>query len=613
MYLKRLYIENNGPLRQVSLELPFAANGDPKPIIMVGGNGSGKTNLLSIITDALFEAAAVHFRNVVPDKSGGSRPWFRFVGPRTISVGATGGCAILEFEHDGKSHFYKEKGGAFLADEVRHRLPEALRPAAAWEETGSFKEISISDGDAQKVFDQGAYVSFPASRAEMPHWLNRESLKTEEFDLSPRISGLLRKPIYVERGLEHIKQWLLALIIDTRMDISVRYVGLPPQPVAIPVGDPSPHIDHQMTWISVNAILRNIIGDQSVGFGWAGRNSLDKIVIHRNGSIIIPSIDGLSSGQATLLNIFCTLARYGDANQGALVLSQITGICLIDEIDAHIHIDLQNRALPLLIKMFPKVQFIVSSHSPLFVLGMEQAFGEEGIAIIDMPTATPVQAEAYSEFGRALEVLNDTKTFNAAIKTAIEKPGKMLVFLEGETDPKYFETAAELLGSKSLLDRVEFHWVGAKDPKSGQGFHTGTSALNTTLIVLRANPELVRRPVLLLHDNEVNKTPETHGDVHVRSMPKNYNNTMIEAGIENLLPEESISAEMFDKKEIKKPNGSKIITETLNKMKLCLFLCEEKRVPTDFENFAQVLNMIEVLLDPVANHDLIEVPITQEA
>jgi predicted ATP-dependent endonuclease of OLD family len=81
----------------------------------------------------------------------------------------------------------------------------------------------------------------------------------------------------------------------------------------------------------------------------------------------IPSLEGLSAGQSTLPAIFGSILSYGD--QRGLSHDQISGICLVDEIDAHMHVDLQHRALPALVKLFPKVQFIVSSHSPLFVLG----------------------------------------------------------------------------------------------------------------------------------------------------------------------------------------------------------------------------------------------------
>lgn len=43
------------------------------------------------------------------------------------------------------------------------------------------------------------------------------------------------------------------------------------------------------------------------------------------------------------------------------------GIVLIDEIETHLHLSLQKAILPMLTKVFPNIQFIVTTHSP-FVL-----------------------------------------------------------------------------------------------------------------------------------------------------------------------------------------------------------------------------------------------------
>ncbi len=432
------------------------------------------------------------------------------------------------------------------------------------------------------MFHDGAYVYFPSSRAEVPHWLNRDAVKVDDFDLTHRISRSLQKPIFVERSLDQLKQWLLSVLIDARIDFTL----LPdPKGGKLPVISAGDNIlsaiavfQNKILWESINSILRAIFDDTSVALVWLGRHSLGRLSIQRDGAIIMPTLDALSAGQATVLSIFGTLLRYGDAagpEQGTS--ARIEGICLIDEIDAHMHVDLQHRALPELIKMFPKVQFIVSSHSPLFVLGMEKAFGEEGVAVFEMPSGTQIHAEAYAEFGRVLQVLQETKTFSDAISKAVGDPGKLLVLLEGETDPKYLATAAELLDRRALLDRVEFEWVGAKDPSSGQGFHTGKDGLNRTLSLLRAKPDLVKRQILLLYDNDTNKSDEDYGQVHVRSVPKNPDNNEVEVGIENLLPEAAITGEMFDEKDIKKANGDRVVLTTLNKMRLCRYICEEKR------------------------------------
>ena len=55
MYTKRVQIIDYGPISQLDIEFPF--DGDtPKPVVLVGGNGLGKSILLSHIVNGLASA-----------------------------------------------------------------------------------------------------------------------------------------------------------------------------------------------------------------------------------------------------------------------------------------------------------------------------------------------------------------------------------------------------------------------------------------------------------------------------------------------------------------------------------------------------------------------------
>lgn len=49
------------------------------------------------------------------------------------------------------------------------------------------------------------------------------------------------------------------------------------------------------------------------------------------------------------------------------------GIVLIDEPETHFHIEMQYEILPLLTSLFPKIQFIIATHSPAIISSLEQA------------------------------------------------------------------------------------------------------------------------------------------------------------------------------------------------------------------------------------------------
>ena len=588
MYLRNLHVEHNGPLHLLKIELPFSLNNTPIPLLLVGGNGSGKTSLISIIADSLFQAAANHYTNVFVGAPSNYRPYFRIVGPATISAGASGGFTILEFEDHGKSYYFKEKAGYVVATEVVGRLADSLRVAAVWPDNDSFKDISIEDEVAGRIFEDGVYAYFPSNRSEIPHWLNRESVDLINFDDSSLFTKKLRRPILVERTINLFEQWISAVILESRVDMA-----------EILAGDISRSVRPSSVLMLANRIISIILDSPGAYFVWNGRHSQRRIgIANAEKAMIVPSLDALSSGQSNLMSIFGTILRYADHSKwlGSLPADEIAGICLIDEIDAHMHIDMQDRGLPALIGLFPKLQFIISSHSPLFVLSMEKTFSPTGVKIVEMPSGSSIRAEAFAEFGHAFKILQDTRTFAAEIERVASSPGKLLILTEGETDPLYLEAAVDLLNYQKLASQVEFAWIGAKDLKSGQGFNTGKDALNHALSLFKAKSHLFARPILLLYDNDTMKVAEDIGLIHVRTMPSNLENDLIEAGIENLLDKDAIIMEMFEKTIRKKKNGSSVTNVDLNKMRLCDYLCNQKKRAEDFNAFRPLLDEIERLI-----------------
>lgn len=49
------------------------------------------------------------------------------------------------------------------------------------------------------------------------------------------------------------------------------------------------------------------------------------------------------------------------------------GIVLIDEVETHLHLELQRQIMPLLTSVFPNIQFIVSTHSPFVLNSVKDA------------------------------------------------------------------------------------------------------------------------------------------------------------------------------------------------------------------------------------------------
>src|SRR5689334_22491972 len=121
MYLREVLIENSGPISRFDLALPFNVDGTPKPLIVVGQNGSGKSIFLSYVVDALFEFAVQAFGDVVlPHKQASSRPYFRLLSGTTQRVGEPYGLAFLAFSGDGPQvHSYYQKTGSLTMADIQ--------------------------------------------------------------------------------------------------------------------------------------------------------------------------------------------------------------------------------------------------------------------------------------------------------------------------------------------------------------------------------------------------------------------------------------------------------------------------------------------------------------
>lgn len=81
-------------------------------------------------------------------------------------------------------------------------------------------------------------------------------------------------------------------------------------------------------------------------------------------------IEQLSEGYKIVIATVADLAaRMAEANPQMANPLESTGIVLIDEVDLHLHPQWQRRILRQLTTVFPNVQFIVSTHSPIIVVG----------------------------------------------------------------------------------------------------------------------------------------------------------------------------------------------------------------------------------------------------
>ena len=109
----------------------------------------------------------------------------------------------------------------------------------------------------------------------------------------------------------------------------------------------------------------------------------------------------LSDGFAAVLDIIVDLILKMQKKNQLTRAYECEGIVLVDEIETHLHLELQKVIMPLLTEIFPNIQFIVTTHSPFVLSSLSNAvaFDLEHQEIIEDLTEYSYESLAEGYFG----------------------------------------------------------------------------------------------------------------------------------------------------------------------------------------------------------------------
>lgn len=109
----------------------------------------------------------------------------------------------------------------------------------------------------------------------------------------------------------------------------------------------------------------------------------------------------MSDGYIAAIDIIADLILKMQDKESLIRNYQKQGIVLIDEIETHLHLELQRLVMPLLTRIFPNIQFIVTTHSPFVLNSMPNAvaYDLEHREIIDELTEYSYESLAEGYFG----------------------------------------------------------------------------------------------------------------------------------------------------------------------------------------------------------------------
>lgn len=113
-------------------------------------------------------------------------------------------------------------------------------------------------------------------------------------------------------------------------------------------------------FMRIEKVLRRIYKDESLKLDFDMDTYQFSILIDGREPF---SFDTMSMGYAAAFEIVSDLIMRMELNHRY----DMEGVVLIDEIETHLHVDLQKEIVPILTDLFPNIQFILTTHSP-FVL-----------------------------------------------------------------------------------------------------------------------------------------------------------------------------------------------------------------------------------------------------
>lgn len=317
VYLKKIYIDKVRHLKDVSIPV---SDEKKKNLIITGKNGSGKTSFLNAL------AKQLNFLTTQGDFSDFDR-----------------NIKILEnqlkcLKNQNGSENQRAEYEKYLEDE-RKRESDA--------KAGLSIDFNVPISGIYTHFAEGGFILayYEANRkfnAVIPKHVEKVNLKDSY--------GINEQP-----RAEFIKY-----ILDLKMTEALAQTsGKEDRASAI------------KSWFdNFEKLLKNIFDDNSVKLVFDEETF--EFSIHQDGREDF-GFQGLSDGYAAVLDIVVDIMVRMQKHLNGRLNFDMPGIVLIDEIETHLHLELQRTVLKFLTGLFPNVQFVVTTHSPFILSSAENA------------------------------------------------------------------------------------------------------------------------------------------------------------------------------------------------------------------------------------------------
>lgn len=495
MFFKNISVNNYGSIDSFHYSFRFNDEGKPIPLVLIGGNGSGKTLVLSNLVDSLIELKRKTFYNNLLEVSESN--YFKIGSKNYIKNRSNTSCVVVTIDSSGKEIKYTDIMSfdpSRISDDSFVIVGD-IKDIGSFQDSGFYKNVQ---GEIKEK-DYSSFISlyFPADRFYLPMWYNNENYKRIDYS-NKAVSGKPKTNMIKSDILSNIKDWLVDVYMQSEYqlinfgdadNIPVEYRGKTLRAVS------ETHIQQLVT-----SVFNSILGNAS--FQHTPMNRKNQLVSLSAQSLYCKDIDQLSEGQMSLFAIALSIIKEWDIDHDNFSLEDINGIAIIDEADLGLHIDYAHEAFPRMMRLFPNVQFIITTHSPFMISGLLDSFGDN-IDVISMPDGIKIKdVELFGEMKKARAVFNsgiekqkrEINDLQRQIQELKTLTNQVVVYTEGDTDRILLEKALEELGVSDLQVTIQ--------PASSGNGNKSDSAIKRLLLEIQNNPSVSNKLVIGMFDRD---------------------------------------------------------------------------------------------------------------
>lgn len=354
-YITKIYVENSRNVKDLEINL---SNNKRQHLILTGKNGSGKTSLLLEINKFLNQIENGNFQH------------------------------LTNHRHQYKS-LENQKLNQQLTLDSKNDIKRQIKELENWFTEFGGTDIVFSNSE------HGIYEKFQKGEFLLAFF---DSKRQTNLNIPTGINKIdLKKKYYLQ---EKANQNFIQYIVNLKADRSFARDDMETDVVE--------KIDNWFKKFEHRLSVLFDVDNLKLHFD---RRTYNFDIITGNGAPF--NFNNLSDGYSAIISIVTELLLRMEAHE--VKSYDLEGVVIIDEIETHLHVDLQKKILPFLIDFFPKIQFIITTHSPFVLSSISNA------TICDLETRTVTTDLSNYSYDALLESYFRTDKYSEEIKSKIEE------------------------------------------------------------------------------------------------------------------------------------------------------------------------------------------------